>query len=463
LNGKSLFSGRDQYGQQGLWATDGTAAGTIELGPISGAAFSSSSFPAHPQLDIQPRYMAALGSKVIFDGVDHVDTDGALWVTDGTINGTTEVGGQGNQSVAGSPFTDPAGDPPIGMHPNDITTFSTIGKVIFAAFDSTALPNGHYVRTDALWVSDGTAGGTTEIGGLGNAGIANANTAQNGGLFWNGSVEYPDFTEYNGKVLFAGKDSSASTHIGLWVTDGTANGTVEIGGLGNSGISGGLSLVDSRSPDFTLYNGEVLFNGIDGTGKSGLWVTDGTASGTHELATPDLGSPLAPLGPNFTVAGEPVRDFNGDSSSDVLWRNTTTGEVDTWLVNNGRMNGGTGVGSASSVWQALGTGDFNGDGIGDILWHNNNTGEIDTWLINNGHVSGGTGIGSVSSAWQFVGIGDFNGDGTSDIVWRNTATGEVDTWLMNNGHVSGGSAIGNASSAWQALGTGDFNNDGTTD
>jgi hypothetical protein len=157
-----------------------------------------------------------------------------------------------------------------------------------------------------------------------------------------------------------------------------------------------------------------------------------------------------------------IDDFNGDGTSDILWHNTTTGAVETWLMTNAQVTGGTGVGSVSSAWQLLGTGDFNGDATSDILWKNANTGEVDTWLIGNGHLVGGTGVSSVSSAWQVVGTGDYNGDGTSDVLWRNTTTGEVDTWLMNNGHIVGGSAIGMVSSAWQGV-VGDFNGDGTSD
>jgi hypothetical protein len=156
-------------------------------------------------------------------------------------------------------------------------------------------------------------------------------------------------------------------------------------------------------------------------------------------------------------------DITGSGTSDVLWQNTSSGEVDTWLINNGDISGGAAVGHAASVWQPLGTGDFNADGVADVLWRNTSTGEVDTWLMNNGQVSGGTAVGAVSSAWQFTGIGDFNGDGTRDILWHNTTTGEVDTWLINNGHLVGGAAIGHASSVWQSLGTGDFNGDGTSD
>jgi hypothetical protein len=37
------------------------------------------------------------------------------------------------------------------------------------------------------------------------------------------------------------------------------------------------------NPSFTIFNGEVLFSGTDASGNLGLWVTNGTAVGTHEL------------------------------------------------------------------------------------------------------------------------------------------------------------------------------------
>jgi hypothetical protein len=35
----------------------------------------------------------------------------------------------------------------------------------------------------------------------------------------------------------------------------------------------------------------------------------------------------------------------------VLWRNTNTGEVDTWLITNDRLTGGTAISTASTAWQ----------------------------------------------------------------------------------------------------------------
>jgi hypothetical protein len=41
---------------------------------------------------------------------------------------------------------------------------------------------------------------------------------------------------------------------------------------------------DGASPNFKVFNDEVLFTGTDINGNEGLWVTDGTAGGMHELA-----------------------------------------------------------------------------------------------------------------------------------------------------------------------------------
>ena len=90
-------------------------------------------------------------------------------------------------------------------------------------------------------------------------------------------------------VLFVGYD--ASDDFGLWVTDGTAAGTHELTGIvgAGTGAAGGDSFVTDHTPAFdtpkliTLYNGEAWFGGYDTSGQVGLWESDGTAASTHEL------------------------------------------------------------------------------------------------------------------------------------------------------------------------------------
>ena len=94
-------------------------------------------------------------------------------------------------------------------------------------------------------MTDGTAAGTTEIGGPKGAGISDA-----GDLGLDPSPL--DLVSIGTKVLFTAEDRSGART--LWVTDGTAVNTFEIGGVNNNGVAGapaaGLSTprVESRKP-----------------------------------------------------------------------------------------------------------------------------------------------------------------------------------------------------------------------
>jgi ELWxxDGT repeat protein len=92
--------------------------------------------------------------------------------------------------------------------------------------------------------------------------------AYSGGLF----IYSPFFTVFNGEVLFEGAD--AGGHAELWVTDGTSAGTHEVTGISGAGTGG---LFNGGTPGFAVYNGEVLFDGTDASGNNNLWVTNGTA------------------------------------------------------------------------------------------------------------------------------------------------------------------------------------------
>ena len=104
-----------------------------------------------------------------------------------------------------------------------------------------------------------------------------------------------DMTVFNGEVLFNGTDAQGLS--GLWATDGTAGGTHEVVAEA-AGASSGLD-----PTAMIVLGNEVLFSGLDAAGHSGLWVTDGTADGTRELLAEAPG----------TIAG---KDAQGLSPSD---------------------------------------------------------------------------------------------------------------------------------------------------
>src|SRR5205807_856927 len=93
--------------------------------------------------------------------------------------------------------------------------------------------------------------------------------------------------------------------------------------------------------------------------------------------------------------------------------------------------------------------DFNSDRKSDILWRNTATGENMIWLMNGVTVSRATAVATVADLnWSIAGVGDFDGDGRSDILWRNSATGENAIWLMNGTTVSANSPVSGLDINW---------------
>jgi ELWxxDGT repeat protein len=294
FDGEVLFNGGDSSGNHGLWITNGAAAGTSELTGISGAA-----------ANLNPSSMLVFNGAVLFRGTD-ASGQSSLWMTNGTAAGTHELTGIGGASTS-------------GIFSSTVPSFAVFnGEVLFAGTDT-----GGVDTHKGLWVTNGTAAGTSEITGIGN-------TPNNGGDF--GGLDPFDLTAFNGEVLFSGTD--AANHLDLWVTNGTANGTFELDvageNTGNDFDAGGL-----EPGDITVFNSEVLFQGLDSSNNWNLWVSNGTGNGTHELTgisgaysggvVSDLTN-INPLGPDFTVLNGKVLFTGSDADgSDGLW--VTNGTV----------------------------------------------------------------------------------------------------------------------------------------
>ena len=81
-------------------------------------------------------------------------------------------------------------------------------------------------------------------------------------------------------VLFQGLNASDTDS--LWETNGTASGTFAL-----TPISGepayGFAPDPQQSLDLTVFNNQVLFRGRYTITNYGLWTTDGTAAGTVQL------------------------------------------------------------------------------------------------------------------------------------------------------------------------------------
>jgi len=174
-----------------------------------------------------------------------------------------------------------------------------------------------------LWTTDGTTAGTFEIPVSG-AYVTGAHPRE--------------FAVLKGTALFAGDDNqpvgSASGHFGMLFA---YNGQVatEITGIANA-FSGGLNV-----SDLTVFNNEVLFNAFDAAGTRGLWVTDGTAAGTHEIPVNNA----APAGLNpsdLTVIAPHEVLFNGVNAAGIrgLWETDgTTAGTHELLIAGANLSG----------------------------------------------------------------------------------------------------------------------------
>jgi autotransporter passenger strand-loop-strand repeat protein len=164
---------------------------------------------------------------------------------------------------------------------------------------------------------------------------------------------------------------------------------------------------------------------------------------------------------NFAEVG--VGDFYGTGTSDALFRNNSTG--DTWVetISNDAFASWNQIGGSDTHYSVVGVGDFFGNGTDDILFRNNLTG--DTWFeaISNGAFAGWQDIGGSSTDYSVVGVGNFFETGTDDIVFRNNSTG--DTWIeqISNGIFDGWHQVGGSDTHYSVVGVGDFFGNGTDD
>jgi ELWxxDGT repeat protein len=462
FNGEALFNGLDANGLFGLWMTNGSAPGTHEVTGIAGAATTGRG--------LDPTDMTVLGSKVLFSGVDAngltglwvidgtgthellavtgapaaIDPQGfdptdltvfndevffngynqfgrrQLWETDGTAAGTHML------TVAGF-------SPSFGLNPSNMEVYND--QLLFQGTNGTGF--------GGLWTTDGTGAGTHEITpasgtykfGFGPTDLTvltpGSSTppppppppAANSSILWQNTSGQASIWQMGGNTLVGGGPVSPSPGLN-WRAVGT-------GDFNNDG-----------HPDILWQNAN--------TGQASIWEMNGSSL---------IGG--GPVSPNPGLAWHAVGtgDFNHDGFSDILWQNTNTGQVSIWEMNGNTGNTIEGGGPVSpnpgTNWKAIGTGDFNKDGDSDILWQNTSTGQISVWeMQGNTLIGGGPVTPNPGTAWQAIGTGDFNGDGFSDILLQNKNTGAVSVWEMHGNSLIGGGPVANPGTSWHAIGTG---------
>lgn len=269
---------------------------------------------------------STFGSKVLFNATAPGNL-AEIWVTDGTIAGTSRL-------MAGS--------------------FSTPGGKNFVELGQSAV----FASGGRVYVTDGTSAGTNQIGSaltsitlmhLAGGQIFFAGQGPQGSELYvtdgiNRFERLSDirvgtlgsdpagFTELGGKLYFIASPDGVTTY--LYTSDGTAAGTVRV-----SSIATNIRQLQS--------NGEKLFfSATGGSGGRELWISDGTSGGTVQLS--DINPGVTGSDPIFV--GLLPGSLNGANGPDNLIGSTGDDTINGFAgadVLDGRdgadtMNGGDG-------------------------------------------------------------------------------------------------------------------------
>jgi ELWxxDGT repeat protein len=186
-----------------------------------------------------------------------------LWRTDGTPGGT--------QLVA---------DPAAANASTDISAMNAVrGRVVFQY--CTSLPQYHC----DVYASDGTAGGTVQIGanGIGMTAILNGPA-----------------TSPAAQLLYSYNNGSSEV---LRVSDGTSAGTRDVKSWPAPAVI--------YSSTMTAFQGAVVFSMLDPVLGPVIWRSDGTPAGTVLVADIDPGASDQGVPFGFTAAGTNQLLFNG--------------------------------------------------------------------------------------------------------------------------------------------------------
>jgi ELWxxDGT repeat protein len=242
-DGRLYFFASTPDASAGLWSSDGTPGDTSEFFLPN----LLTSNPSQPTAVPTPANLTAVGSGLVFSlqydfqsGPNSVD-EYQLWTTIGAGGGAVQIPTAGASSFSG------------------LSNFAVLGSNVI--FGAQTTPGG-----DALWSTDGTAGGTVELKVI--------NPQASAGSYYYG---YGQPLVANGILYFSADDGTDGTE--LWQTDGTTAGTFM-----SDDINPGPA---SSSPTpLAVLNGDLILAADDGVhGSELMQLVASSSEAAPQLAT----------------------------------------------------------------------------------------------------------------------------------------------------------------------------------
>ncbi len=350
FNGKYYFAASDSVHGRELWSLDTSDNSVSMVKDIEEGADSSG-----------PGNFFVYNESLYFSATQG-DFRSALWKTDGTSDGTVLV------------F-----DPRTSNGSASVGNFVELNnKLFFTAYGDV---DDQHVGLE-WWVSDGSTEGTsllTElVTGSDGSGI-------NETIVWKNKIFF-EATDGNNTP------SDTEHSYSLFVSDGSANGTILLKDINPTEVASSEARIDS----FTDLGERLIFTARDGVYGSELWVTDGTTEGTQLVKDITEGASSSTIR-SFKVLDNTAYflAYNGDSRTSSLWRTDGTSDgttnimdfdnaTDLEVIDAGIIVSAT-LGESSGLWLSDGTEQgtqlFYQDS--DIGWLNDNLNPIVYFYKNN--------------------------------------------------------------------------------
>jgi hypothetical protein len=193
-------------------------------------------------------------------------------------------------------------------------------------------------------------------------------------------------------------------------------------------------------------NEDILFyNTTTGDVAAFMMNGSGSATGANFVAKHTIPTDYIPAG---------IVDINKDGNKDLLFMNVNTGDVLAFMMNNQKATGVLKVGQHSNPkqWKPIGTSDIDKNGNEDILFYNTTTGDVAAFMMNgSGSATGANFVAKHTIPTDYIpaGIVDINKDGNKDLLFMNVNTGDVLAFMMNNQKATGVLKVGQHSNPKQ--------------
>jgi Domain of unknown function (DUF4394) len=212
----------------------------------------------------------------------------------------------------------------------------------------------------------------------------------------NGSLAGKDVNIVGGLISGAAYTDNETNATTLYTLDALSDQLMIQGGINgipspNGGVQTAVGLV---GVDFSALNGFDIPPGVDTPSGSGLALLTTLNSGTTQLYSIDLATGAGTLIGDFLNGITPANglailnvpsgaDFNVDGRGDILFRHDS-GQLYLWEMNGLQIigEGSPPHAPVTSDWHLQGVADFNGDFSSDFLWRQDGSGQVYLWEMN---------------------------------------------------------------------------------